>query len=113
MSEDEERFRDRLAALRVEYLRQLPARIAQLEEAWAAAKRGEPGAFRQVSQYAHGLTGSGATFGLSELSRASGDVERAVKRLTFADESPDPRLMAGIDELLKVVRESIPSVSDP
>ncbi len=68
---------DPLAAIRAEYLRDLPARVAVVAAAVSRAR--ESGAApRDAAVEAHRIRGSAGTLGLCALSEAAGRVEDAI-----------------------------------
>jgi HPt (histidine-containing phosphotransfer) domain-containing protein len=79
----------RLAALQRDYRAQLPQRLAAIEESWLrlAAGRWEAGSARELLRLVHNLTGSGATFGIAELSAAAREFEQQLQA-AIGDRSP-------------------------
>ena len=74
--------------LRRYFAGRLPARIAEIEEALAAARTagwaGEP--LRTAHRLAHSLKGAGTTFGFPEVSEAAGGLERLLAGPLGAEE---------------------------
>lgn len=70
---------DFLAQQRAEYRASLPARLQQLEAAWAAC------AWNDLQRCAHGIAGSAGTFGLAQLGDAARVLEASLERLDGAD----------------------------
>ena len=79
----------RLAALQRDYLAQLPQRLAAIEESWSRLATGswEAGPARDLLRLVHNLTGSGATFGVAELSAAAREFEQQLQA-AIGDRSP-------------------------
>ncbi|MEQ8395824.1 diguanylate cyclase [Thalassobaculum sp.] len=80
----------RLDALRVDYVLQLPDRIAELRAAWLAIQRAtdadtREGALVQLRRIAHRLVGSGKTFGLPAVSEAAIPIEQLADALLDGD----------------------------
>lgn len=104
---EEKEFESAMQALRVEYLRELPAHVDDVERAWnAAQERGWDAAqFRVLIRLAHNLAGSGATYGVKRV----GDAARA---LELYAKSLDGNVMPGeparnrIEHLLGQLRQS-------
>jgi len=79
-------LREQLAALVDDYVRQLPKRVEEIDQAFEAVgiKPGDIDAYSQLRLLVHKLAGSGATFGFDEISRSAKDFEN---RLTAIIES--------------------------
>lgn len=76
------KMQEQLQALRAAYAAQLPDKIRQLEEAWAALQlTWNDEDFKAMHRMVHGLTGSGATFGFAMLSEAARTLEIFMKGL--------------------------------
>jgi len=65
----------RLARLREDYARALPAKLDALEAGWREARHGGAGPWQELIRLAHNLAGSGASYGFSKL----GDVARELE----------------------------------
>jgi len=72
-----------LEAQRMEYRRSLPGRLAEIESLWRMALDGSAPAeaLATLERSAHGLAGSGATFGCGALGDAARVLELAVNSL--------------------------------
>jgi HPt (histidine-containing phosphotransfer) domain-containing protein len=68
----------RLQALRQKYVRQLPVKIADIKTNQQTLRldRGNGAALENLYLLAHGLAGSGATFGFPEISAAAQQAQR-------------------------------------
>lgn len=67
---------EQLRQLREDYAKQLPAKLAQLEQAFS--KRKDAGELQSLRFLAHGLAGSGATFGFPDVSAVARRLETMV-----------------------------------
>lgn len=85
-------IRERLAALRQEYLRQLPEKIRQLRQSWSQHLAGGEDLSHLVvlHRQIHSLAGSGATFGCDAISQAARRFEIFVKHLLDNGLEPSP-----------------------
>src|ERR1700722_10304594 len=80
---------DRLAALRQGYAEGLPAKVKQVENAWAALRANwTPHSLDSLYRQAHAMSGSGATFGFPELSHAAHDLEVFLQSLLAISSEP-------------------------
>lgn len=82
MDDKSVKIQEQLQAMRAVYATQLPGKIHQIEEIWEALQdvwNNEN--FKAMHRLAHGLTGSGATFGFSMLSEAARSLETLIKGL--------------------------------
>lgn len=78
-----------LQALREDYAAQLPDKIQQIWETWAALQNGwSDENLLTLHRMAHGLTGSGATFGFTRLSMAARTLEILLKGLIAESKIP-------------------------
>ncbi len=85
-------IRERLAALRQEYLRQLPEKIRQLRQGWTLhlASGENPSHLVVLHRQVHSLAGSGATFGCDGISQAARHFEVFIKHLLDNGWEPSP-----------------------
>lgn len=102
----------RLQLLQNEFARQLPGKLEQLDSTWKMIEAGDVSQLPKLHQYAHSLTGSGATFGFIKLSQASRSLEQVLQTLldSGADYTEDQRL--NISSLLQQVYENTKSTPD-
>lgn len=114
----EDKVAERLAALRQAYAAELPARVASLSESWRRVKEGgwPETEMQELVRAAHGLVGSGATFGYQQVSAAARAFEDAVRGWSIAD-APGPEELAHAEtrlaELQAVVQVSAPAEQMP
>jgi diguanylate cyclase (GGDEF)-like protein len=99
-------IRERLAALRQDFARQLPDRIAELERIRLGIEGGDVASMRLLHQRAHSLVGSAATFGFDTLSQVARKLERLIKPLATSDGTPDAAVLGKIAESLRQVRST-------
>ena len=102
----EQELARQLAALRADYARQLPERIVQLEQAWREGEPGSGEAFRPMARLAHGLAGSGGTFGFVHLSTASRELEQTLNLLADRGTAATPEEAAMVGMLVARVGEA-------
>lgn len=91
---------DALRELSKRYQRDLPAKLAEIEallDTLRETKNIEPEAAQTLHRLVHGLTGSGATFGLSALSNAARVLEATIK------ENLQDRIGGLSDDVLKKI----------
>lgn len=83
------RMQAQLQALRDSYAAQLPEKIQQIWETWSALQNGWSDEYLlALHRMAHGLTGSGATFGFTRLSVAARTLEIFLKGLIAESKVP-------------------------
>jgi HPt (histidine-containing phosphotransfer) domain-containing protein len=78
---------DPLAALRAEYVRDLPARVAIVAAAVQRAKEGGAPP-REAATEAHRIRGTAGTLGLTEVSDAAGRIEDAIDAWGLRPDEP-------------------------
>jgi DNA-binding response OmpR family regulator len=72
----------RLDQIAASYAAHVPEKIAQIEQAWAAAQRtGSAESLLSLQRLAHGLHGSGATLGFVRLGAVAADLDRYLGQL--------------------------------
>lgn len=88
------KFQQQLALLRQKFSADLPGRVSVLEDDWLALRRGmDPERLARLHRGVHSLAGSGATFGLPEVSRAARALEAPLKDLVQGGaDRPSPDL---------------------
>ena len=80
MAETQNKILEQLAALRLRYGAELPAKIAQIRAGFDALREcWDVEGVRTLHRQAHSLTGSGATFGYVEVSQAARTMELRLK----------------------------------
>jgi diguanylate cyclase (GGDEF)-like protein len=91
-----------LAALRQGFLRQLPVRLAAIEQCWIDCHmEADPvPALRELSRLAHSLNGTARTYGFLSLGAAAGDLEVALRPWTDRLEAPPATARPMLDALV-------------
>jgi len=92
-------FEQEMKALKTEFKRALPERIARIEGLWSGMQSAVPTAqhLRELKRALHMLAGSASTFGFADVGDAARLAERALNTYGSND----------TDNLLKTVQESI------
>lgn len=95
-------IQQQLGELRAAYAKQLPEKLAQFEALWQTVHTAENGldALSAMHYVAHGLKGSGATFGFAALSNTAHLLEMFLKSLAQAKSMPTDEQRQQIEELL-------------
>jgi diguanylate cyclase (GGDEF)-like protein len=75
----DEEVDEEMAALRREYLRDAPERLAELRKDVAAFRQAEPGALESLSHRFHRLAGSGGAYGFSRVTEVARAMESRIK----------------------------------
>ncbi len=101
-------MKQRFAELGHRFAQQLPERIGELRESYAAAcGSAEVAAFQTVRDLAHRLAGTGATFGYGELSHNARLLETEAEEVLQAGVEPSGDRLSGMDALLARISEAI------
>lgn len=110
MAEAKPDFQAQLRALQETFARELPGKLDDLEAAWTAA---EPLALRleSVKRQAHGLAGSGGTFGFPELSLAARALERRIQAIQDEGRPPEAGPEADLTREIRALRAEAPPES--
>ena len=84
MGELSNNTRKKIEALRRTYADQLPQRIASMEESWNNLRldRWSSEGLTELGRQAHGLAGSGATYGFAIVSEKARDLEMLLEEMT-------------------------------
>jgi HPt (histidine-containing phosphotransfer) domain-containing protein len=106
---------EELRALQEQFAQRLPARLAEIDEAWRAARDSgwEPGALRLLLRLSHSLSGAAATFGFPAVAAAAARLESFLQEITRAGGPPveqsAERLAGLLDELQRIAATLPPS----
>jgi diguanylate cyclase (GGDEF)-like protein len=84
---DSSEMQDALHALQHEYIREAPARLAELRKDLAAFKAGEPDSLESLRQRFHRLAGSGGSYGFPKVT----DISRAMEHRILETPAPTPQ----------------------
>lgn len=91
-----------LQAQRAEYRSAFPERLEQIESLWRQVRDGQAPALADLERCAHGLAGSGATFGFAALGDAARVLEMAVSPWVGATNAFTPAAQAEVDRAVDV-----------
>ena len=111
-------IREQLASLVDDYIRQLPKRVQEIDEAFEAVgiKPDSIDAYSQLRLLVHKLAGSGATFGFEEISRSAREFEKRLNAIIESGlleiDGADGELMVALKGLKEACRvdEAIPEL---
>jgi HPt (histidine-containing phosphotransfer) domain-containing protein len=94
---------------RADYRRSLPQRLAQIESLWRLVLNGEAPveALASLERCAHGLAGSGATFGFAALGDAARALELIVNPLLDSAHALAPTEQADVSRAIESLRRSL------
>lgn len=108
MTADDDELRRELATISAEYRSSLPQRVAELEAAWSAVRRGEGDAdtLRALLRGLHLIAGSALTFGMPALSTAAAVAEDWIEPYSARGESPAAGDRDAFEPLLAAVRQA-------
>lgn len=96
-----------MQAQRAEFRSAFPARLAQIESLWCQVRDGQAPALADLERCAHGLAGSGATFGFSALGDAARVLEMAVSPWAGAAHALTPAAQAELGLAVDVFCRSL------
>ena len=105
-----------MADLRRRYTEQLPAKVQEVEERWAAAEGlSDPDNLRVIHQIVHQIHGSSGTFGLAEISGHTQTPDLFLKKLIETRRIPTKeevsRVGRQLHSLRQLVREALRNAS--
>ena len=97
-----------IAKLRADYAAQLPGSVAQMEELWRSlvAAGMPPLRLAELVRMVHSVTGSGATFGVPDASRAARELEECLERIGRSGRLPGPQEQERVSALLAALRQA-------
>lgn len=106
MDPTKQAFLRMMEAQSASYRRALPGKVAALEALWREAWLGGDAHARleELLRGAHGLAGSGATFGLAEVGAQARVLERRLQALLAADGAPDPAKSAQVAAAMQMLK---------
>lgn len=96
-----------LQAQRAEYRSAFPQRLEQIESLWRQVRNGEASALAGLERCAHGLAGSGATFGFAALGDAARVLEMVVSPLVGAANALTPAAQTEVGRAVEVFCRSL------
>ncbi len=96
-----------LQAQRAEYRSAFPERLEQIESLWRQVRNGDAPALADLERCAHGLAGSGATFGFAALGDAARVLEMAVSPWVGATHALTPAAQAEVGLAVDVFCRSL------
>ena len=110
----DQNFLEKLQALKQEYVDSLPAQIIEIDQATEAlrTKTVTPEQFNDYYRMVHSLTGSGATYGFTEVSECSRELEHLIKELPETGLEQQPALLDAIDSALLALKQAIEQIDD-
>jgi chemotaxis protein histidine kinase CheA len=113
MSSPNEAFLAFLEQQRVEYCAALPQRWLQIEAHWRQLLSGEAPeqALEGLERGAHGLAGSGATFGCAAMGDAARLLETTVNPLRGSAHALSPESLAALTQAVEALQCSFPDAS--
>ena len=97
-----------IARLSADYAAALPGTVARMEALWRRIVAAESplSQLSELSRMAHGISGSGATFGLAGASRAARELETIVNRLQQGGTVPDQTEQLRVAALFSALRQA-------
>jgi len=112
MAEETAPLTERLAALRSDYIHALPGRMLAIESAWRRLSdvAWDPTLLADLHRLVHGLSGSGATFGLEAVSIAARVLEQHLKTAIAAGKPASDPERVQVSEALRQLRQVIDAV---
>jgi chemotaxis protein histidine kinase CheA len=113
MSSPNEAFLAFLEQQRVDYRAGLPQRWLQIESHWHQLLSGEAPeqALEQLERCAHGLAGSGATFGCAAMGDAAKQLELTADTLRASVHALSLESLAALTQAVEALRRSFPDAS--
>lgn len=109
MSTTDPAFLAFLEEQRADYHRSLPQRLEQIESLWRQVLNNEAPAeaLARLERCAHGLAGSGATFGFAALGDAARVLELAVSPLLGATHALTPATQSEVSRAVEALQRSL------
>jgi HPt (histidine-containing phosphotransfer) domain-containing protein len=113
MSSPNEAFLAFMEQQRVDYRAGLPQRWLQIESHWRQLLSGEAReqALAGLERCAHGLAGSGATFGCAAMGDAARLLENTVQPLLGSAHALSPESLAALAGAIEALQRSFPEAS--
>lgn len=105
---DDDELKRALAKLYADYAGNLPATVAQMEDLWRRLVAAEiaPMRLAEFVRMAHSITGSGATFGVPDASRAARDLELFLDPFAHSGRLPGAAEQMTVAALLAALRQA-------
>jgi HPt (histidine-containing phosphotransfer) domain-containing protein len=108
MTERPEAIRTVISELRDDYASALPGRVAQIEQLWRrlVAEEAPPAELEELIRMAHGIAGSGATFGFAQASHAARELEYSLEPYQAAGALPAAAEREGVAGLIATLKQA-------
>jgi HPt (histidine-containing phosphotransfer) domain-containing protein len=102
-----------LAALHKAYRARLPLQAGELDKIWQTVQEGGCGgeALAALHALAHGIAGSGATFGYPALSEAATPLEELADNILRAGAPPSDAQRDRLAQLVEILRSALSTLS--
>lgn len=109
MAKADNELETKLRTLREAYLAQLPERLAAIQGARTTLRSATvvDEGLREFYRLVHGLTGSGATFGLQDISDSARTLEQQIKAVVDGSSPLDAAQWSAMDASLQRLREAV------
>jgi diguanylate cyclase (GGDEF)-like protein len=106
---------DKLRTLRLEYHAMLPVRLAGIRDELARVRQGARNGRILVNfhRLLHNMSGSGASYGFHEISRAAGEVERFVRFLLDSGAPVEGSALQELDSLVDALAAQVEAAVEP
>jgi HPt (histidine-containing phosphotransfer) domain-containing protein len=106
MNESMEKVQEQIEAIQKDYIRDLPAAIASIEDIWNELQDNwRTGALKNLYNSIHRIAGSGGTFGFPELSEISLEIEKLLNPFLFEGSSPHADDLTRIDNYINKLKQ--------
>ena len=113
MSSPQVQLQQKLDALRVEYTRKLPEKIAEIENIWSELNSStwDLDKLQVLHRQSHSLAGSGSTFGYQDISTTARELDNELKSLLESTTAPSKNQSEQINRKLSDLKKACQAVT--
>ena len=109
MSDEQAQIRQRMQELGVKFAKRTQGELKSMQDLVEQARQGEAGAARNLELLAHKIHGTGATFGLTGISNAAGEIERVATQAVAGSIRFDDACAARVMEMMARLQKELDS----
>ena len=109
MNDQQAQIRERMQQLGVKFAQRTQGELVSMREMVDQARQGDAEALRNLELLAHKIHGTGATFGLTGISNAAGEIEQLVSQAVSGSAAFDDARAARVIEVMARLQTELDS----
>lgn len=109
MNDQQEQIRERMQQLAVKFAQRTQGELVSMRELVEQSRQGDAEALRNLELLSHKIHGTGATFGLTGISNAAGEIELLVSEAVAGRAVFDDACAARVGEIMARLQSELDS----